>query len=212
WPKLPCPKLLLSRRVLPPLMRAWHWAWPFPVFAADVVNIRFGDWRRMIWRNESCFKEPWTFEFCCRHGSDVSALDRILEGTAQIQGNPTCWDESFQNNECCSLNHNLNLVPHYNHMIWQIRMPDGRMVNVVQGQALEHWERKKIIDPGRFPFVGLSGNGEGLVWSAGSAAVAFALAEFPDGRRPLRFLEVASSVGAPSLVALAKGFHVWSSE
>ena len=89
----------------------------------------------MIWRNESCFNAALTFAFCCRHMADVSALDRILEGTAQIQGNPKCWDEAFQNNECCSLNHNLNLVPHYNHMIWQIRMPDGRMVNVVQGQV-----------------------------------------------------------------------------
>ena len=36
WPK--CPKLLLSRRVFPPLMQAWYWAWPFLVFAADAVT------------------------------------------------------------------------------------------------------------------------------------------------------------------------------
>ena len=33
-----------------------------------------------------------------------------------------------------------------------------------------------------------------------------------DSFAPISFPQVASSVGAPSLVALAKGFHVWSSD
>lgn len=42
---------------------------------------------------------------------------------------------------CCVLNANLDKVPRFDHMIWQIRMPETEQIlNVVQGQVLETWE------------------------------------------------------------------------
>lgn len=176
------------------------------------------DWREVVWDASFCWDQDWTFFQCCRNGRDLDVLPGILQGLAKVRGHPDCWQPPEEgpvyHDNCCVLNANLDKVPRFDHMIWQIRMPETEQIlNVVQGQVLETWESRGIIPPEVVPKVGLQGNGEGLVWEAGESALALAVTEFGwRSARRIRFLEVASSVGAPSLVALAKGFHVWSSD
>ena len=177
-------------------------------------DLTLSDWRQMLWSSEECWDEKagLTFEVCCRYGDDAHRLPSILAGKRKVLGNPRCWQSPFSHDECCVLNGNWMRIPAYMHMIWPIRMPSEAILNVVQGQVLESWEERTIIPPGIIPEKGLVFDGEGLLWGAGRAALLFASMELLPGRKTIRFLEIAASVGAPSLVALSKGYRVWSSD
>lgn len=198
---LPCLTLICAADMVPPLQS----------------DLTLSDWRQMLWSSEHCWDEKaqLTFEVCCRYGDDVESLRSILAGERKVLGNPRCWGGGFIHDECCVLNGNWMRIPAYNHMIWQIRMPSQAILNVVQGQVLQTWEERNLMPPGISPKKGFALDGEGLLWGAGRASLLFASMELLPGRqkkKTLRFLEIAASVGAPSLVALEKGYHVWSSD
>ena len=178
-------------------------------------DLTFGDWRSVFWNASFCWDAAWSFADCCRNGLDVEALPEIMAGTRKVQGHPHCWQEPGEgpmfHDNCCVLNGNLEKVPRYDHMIWQLRMPSGKILNILQGQVLHLWAERGIV-PAFFPLEPLRPNGEGLLWEAGESALVLSLAQFQFPTKRPRMLEVASSVGAPSLVALHMGFEVYSTD
>jgi len=139
----------------------------------------------------------------------------------QLKGNTNCWSGRFTYDGCCSLNANRFNGPYYanyNHVMWVIRLPPlysrVKRLYVIQGAVLDNWLVKKDLGlAGWFPHQGVMNDGEGLLWAGSDAALALLEMNFSfPVTSERRFLEVASAVGAPSMVALARGFSVWSSD
>lgn len=144
---------------------------------------------------------------------------QILSEGWPLAGNQNCWFRDYTYENCCSLNNNLDRIPDYEQLVWLLLLAERpsiprRRLHLVQGGVLENWQKFK-----RYASEGGSAAlpaqqfylGEGLLWS--SSAFSVDLMEFPfhvDASR--RFLELASGTGAPSLVALARGFEVWSTD
>ena len=101
----------------------------------------------------------------------------------------------------------------FSHPIWQFKMVQGPMINVVQGQVVQGWIERGIMSVSPVP-PRVQLDGEGMLWAGGLASLALSIMDFhlPQRGRRRRLLELAASVGAPSLVALAQGFAVWSSD
>lgn len=152
----------------------------------------------------------------------------ILNARQALAGYKACFLKgsllTYEN--CCSLNADHGMRIAWNQVFRMLATPWANIV-LVQGATLDNY-----MDPsgkGSLPFGGAiayqgvqSGDGEGIIWPTGArAALVLAQLNFTRlfnasggrarrGRR--RFLELSSGTGAPSLVALARGFAVWSTD
>lgn len=178
-----------------------------------------------------CWDDIFDFEGCChvRHELGLvstrseEALDAVLDvllHKRKLRGNPGCWDTgNFTYARCCSVN-GAYTAPHYTHPFWMLvtgvrRWPE---VIVVQGTTLDAMQDDSGLQflphDGRLHFCGVLADGAGILWPTG-AALALVLSQMDfsfDISTHHQFLEVAAGTGAPSLVALAKGFTVLSTD
>lgn len=176
----------------------------------------------------NCWDGDYDFDECCHIRYDLAVhetrstatLQRVVEilnGTRKLKGNTHCWWGYFDYRTCCSLNAELWNVPKYLHpfLLLATRWADlvlvqGAVLDAMQDDFALQW----LPHSNTVPYQGVQRDGEGLLWSGG-AVLALGLSSislpFPVGPSR-RFLELCAGTGAASLVALARGFTVLSTD
>ncbi|CAE8640249.1 unnamed protein product [Polarella glacialis] len=187
------------------------------------MPITFRNELRLLVKPNVCWDAAgeYTFDRCC--SSILEATDgnlfEVFEHRSELHGARRCFIGDLTYDYCCSLNANtpMSQAQHvnYNHAVWLVQllsrrgMP-ARSLKVIQGAVLENWVTFKGIHLGQIPYQNVSV--DGLLWSP----LAVLLLELTEFRFPVdesrRFLDLAAGTGAASLVALARGFSVWSSD
>lgn len=200
------------------------------------IQFRYDEEASMSSSIVSCWDgDMYTFDRCCSGTFDLTLFLHVLFRRAPLRGNSHCWDGDYSYDHCCSINYNLDRGTDYQQIVWQMLLPPslGRLqassdqkevataangedvrqkIFVVQGAVIANLQLFKgmPMDVG-IPFFDL--NVDGLLWGGSRAALALASVEFGFAVHPgRRLLEVAAGTGAPSLVALARGFTVVSTD
>ena len=134
-----------------------------------------------------------------------------------LGGNWRCWGGALTYEGCCSIsprNGNSAYIPKqtfYKPKLMVDLAALNRTVVVHQAGFIERYEAREAAKPDVGP--------DGVLWKTGYKAAQFVAAfefpgvapEPPGGKAsfpPRKFLELAAAVGAPSLAALVRGFHV----
>lgn len=185
------------------------------------VPITIRDEIDLLVRPNECWSGEHSFELCCHGLADLYTgnFHKVLRKEATLHGFDGCFGKDFTYERCCPLNANMEFViatpPNWSHAMWLVellpRVGPRRVLSVIQGAVLEQWFQKGLhADLQGIPYTNVTL--DGTLWTPGNSL----LLELIDFQFPVsdakRFLDLAAGTGLASLIALARGFSVWSTD